>query len=319
MLSARDFEEKQILFVDIKKGVNTEIKFWNDNVRLFQDGKNQNQLSCHRVFVIFVVGDFSLTSYVIRNCIAYGISIFLLKNNFETYATIESSAEGNYLLRQEQYSNEREFEMAKAIVENKILNQYLLLKEAGALSKNEFKLLMKEKTEKIANARGEKELLGIEGSVTRSFFDGYFKDIGWYKRMPRVKIDPYNVLLDIGYTFLFNYIDSLLRLYGFDTYKGFYHKTFFQRKSLACDIMEPFRCIIDRQLLKSVNLKQINKDDFKYQNERYVLPWKNNRKYVKIFLDAIAKNKNEMFRYVKEYYQFSMNDDREFPVFKITR
>ena len=56
----------------------------------------------------------------------------------------------------------------------------------------------------------------------------------------------------------FNCMDSLLRLYGFDTYKGFYHKLFFQRKSLACDVMEPFRCVIDKQILKAFNLGQID-------------------------------------------------------------
>ena len=52
--------------------------------------------------------------------------------------------------------------------------------------------------------------------------------------------------MDIGYTYLFNFIDALLRLYGFDTYLGFYHKEFYQRKSLVCDVVEPFRCIIDK-------------------------------------------------------------------------
>jgi CRISPR-associated protein Cas1 len=62
-----------------------------------------------------------------------------------------------------------------------------------------------------------------------------------------------------------------LRLYGFDVYKGFYHKLFFNRKSLASDIMEPFRCVIDKALLKAFNLKQINEKDFKIVDGRYVL------------------------------------------------
>ena len=78
--------------------------------------------------------------------------------------------------------------------------------------------------------------------------------------------------MDIGYTQIFNFIDSILRLYGFDTYKGVYHKLFFARKSLACDIEEPFRSIIDKALLKAHNLNQINPDDFVFEKGGFKLP-----------------------------------------------
>ena len=89
--------------------------------------------------------------------------------------------------------------------------------------------------------------------------------------MPGVKPDATNLLLDMGYTFLFNFIDALLLLFGFDSYKGCYHKLFFQRKSLSCDVVEPFRCIIEKQILKSYHLKQINKDDFFIEQWKYAL------------------------------------------------
>jgi CRISPR-associated protein Cas1 len=50
------------------------------------------------------------------------------------------------------------------------------------------------------------------------FFTNYFKEIGWNRRSPRAKNDVKNLLMDIGYTYLFHYIEALLRLYGFDNY-----------------------------------------------------------------------------------------------------
>jgi CRISPR-associated protein Cas1 len=258
------------------------------------------------------VGDISITSVLIEKCVKYGISLCLLKNNLELYAEIASRAEGNYLLRDKQYKNspEGELDLAKCVVRNKINNQLVLLrmeKKADAAIKG----VENEVVAKIETVKDGQELLGIEGNMTKIFFQLYFSDLGWRRRMPRTKFDPYNVLLDIGYTFLFNYVDALLRLYGFDTYKGFYHKLFFQRKSLTCDIVEPLRCIIDRQLLKSFNLKQINERDFKVMSGRYVLEYSKSQKYAEIFLGAITNRKEEIFSYVKDFYRHIMNEEKK--------
>lgn len=309
MLSLNDFKEKQILFIHNSREGENELKFRNDNIVYLKDGKIENQISCYKVLAIFMLGDASLTTVFARKSVEFGISIFLLKNNFETYASIKSKAEGNYLLRMKQYEGKGDFLMAKNVVKNKLFNQVKLLKQ----DKN----LGEEISEKIEKVRDEKELLGIEGNYTKNFFNSYFEGLEWKRRIPRAKFDEYNLLLDIGYNFLFNYVDSLLRLYGFDVYKGFYHKLFFKRKSLSCDIMEPFRCIIDRQLVKSFNLKQIDKKDFKFSNGHLFLDYEKSQKYADIFLNGILKHKEEIFNYIYGFYRFMMDDGRDFPFFEI--
>ncbi len=317
MLSIPDFKEKQILFIQPERSAENKIKLVNDNIAFLKDDKIINQLSCHKIFAIFIIGDISITSVLVRNCLKCGISIFLLKNNFETYAVIGCGADGNYLLRNKQYNFSDEFKLAKCTVKNKILNQLALLKIGENINGADFKKMETELSGKIDSAKDNKELLGLEGSSTKNFFQIYFGEIDWYKRMPRTKVDHYNVLMDMGYTFLFNYIDSLLRLYGFDTYKGFYHKLFFQRKSLTCDIVEPFRCIIDKQLLKSYHLGQIDKKDFDYSNGRYLLKYDKSQKYSGLFLDSILSHKENIFLYVKNFYRFMMEKEFEYPIFKI--
>jgi len=109
-----------------------------------------------------------------------------------------------------------------------------------------------------------------------------------------------------------------LKLFGFDTYKGVYHTLFFQRKSLACDLMEPFRPLIDKEILKAYNLKQIDEKDFSFKNGSYSLSWKNQAKYSKIFLGMLVSQKSHIFRYIRDYYRYFMRPDKyKFPQTKI--
>jgi len=311
MLSLTDFLEKQILVIFAEEIKSNHVRFGNDNIIFEKDGEIINQLSCYKVLSLFIIGDFTLTTPLIKKCRKFGISISLLGNNFECYASILCKSDANYLLRQKQYSSTNDFINAKSLVKNKIYNQSAMAKDYGKDLG-----LIEPVFDKINNCENEKELLGIEGSISKQYFENMFKELSWYKRMPRTKVDELNVLLDLGYTFLFNFIGSLLSLYGFDLYRGFYHKLYFQRKSLACDIMEPFRVLIDKQIIKSFNLNQFALKDFRHENGRYYLPFDKQRKYVQVFLECLIDREEDIFQYVKEYYRH-VAKNTEFPEFKI--
>jgi len=313
MLTLPDFKQKQILFINSKNYKISKIKFINDNICLSENDKIVNRVSCHNIFMVFVIGDCSFTSVFIRKCKNYGVSIILLNSNFKPYAKIISKAEGNYLLREKQYSIKNELEIARKIIFIKISNQAALLKHKNI---NNVADELDEYKKSAILAKTSNDLLGVEGSASKLFFKNYFEEIGWQKRMPRSRIDIQNLLLDNGYTILFNFIDALLSSYGFDEYKGFYHKLFFQRKSLVCDIIEPFRCIIDKQLLKSYNLGQINEKDFKFIDGQWILLIKNRNKYLDIFTKAIMDQKENIFIFTRNFYYYIMNKS-EFPDFNI--
>ena len=123
----------------------------------------------------------------------------------------------------------------------------------------------------------------------------YFKNLDYKKRESRERKDTLNLLFDIGYSQLFNFIEANLELYGFDTYLGVYHKFFYQRKSLVCDIMEPFRCIIERKIRKGYNLKQIRNEDFEFKKGECFVKRKFKKKYHEFFLNEILDNKEQIF------------------------
>jgi CRISPR-associated protein Cas1 len=317
MLSLPDFKEKQLLFAHAEWGSKSSLRFANDNIVFSKEGKVVNRASCHKVFAVFITGDLAVTSRLLEEAGKHAISLFFLRNNFELYAPFSAAAEGNYLLRMKQYSlsEDEEFRVSKMLVKNKAENQVRLLKSRDKTEN--WKRYLADALMRISGASTNHELLGIEGELSRNFFTRYFKEIRWYRRMPRVKPDAPNFLLDMGYTYLFNLVDALLRLHGFDTYKGIYHRLFFQRKSLTCDLVEPFRCIIDHELLKAYNLKQVDESDFMVVGKGVSLPFKNQRKYAAIFLSAIMEHKEEIFSFVHDFYRFMMDPKNAFPKFKM--
>lgn len=320
MMSTRDFECKQIAFVFINRG--EKISFKNDNIVITDaEGKIKHQSTCYRLFLLFICGDYCLTTGILDRASKFGFNLVFMNPNLRVTKIIPSKAEGNVLLRKKQYAYEKT-DIASHIISNKIHNQNELLKQRRHKTDEEkdvIKKLAQFEEDVLKPELSVQEIMGIEGISAKLYFQTLFKTYSWTARRPRVKHDITNCLLDIGYTILFNVINSLLEMYGFDVYVGILHTQFFHRKSLVCDLEEPFRPIIDGALIKALNLGQINEKDFWKNQNQYILPWKNSAKYVEIFIKAIMEYKNEVFIYLQSYYRAFMRNKslNEFPVFDL--
>ncbi len=286
----------------------------NENIVLQEKDSYKiiNQVSAYKVFALFIVGHSTLTSVLFDRSKKYGFSIIFMNNNFHYIGTIGSEAEGNYLLRLKQYHFSKTLALSQHIVKNKINNQLNLLKLIRNKS-NDLKstiLNLKQSLKQVNIIEEEKSLLGIEGNCSKQYLKHVFKELNFQGRRPRTKKDPLNITLDIGYTYLFNFIECLMRLYGFDIYVGVYHKLFYQRKSLVCDLVEPFRCLIDEKIVSSFGLKQFKEVDFEKRKEEYVLKKEEVRKYTKVFFKSLLKRKEEIFTYIQSYYRAFMQEKK---------
>ncbi|HOT13993.1 MAG TPA: type V CRISPR-associated endonuclease Cas1 [Bacteroidales bacterium] len=284
--------------------------------------KTLTKLPFQKILALFVVGHITITTPLIDKCTRFGIPVVVMKPNFRPVFFFSVTAEANFLLRQKQYEWDKEdISIPKILVANKIQNQLRLLEKT------------RKKTEQIDKAKEHcakaisllKEapdydtVMGIEGRIAKSYFAAYFDELGWKARCPRAKTDPVNVTLDIGYTILFNYVEAFVRLFGFDPYIGVYHRLWFRRKSLICDLMEPFRCIIDQQVRKAFNTKQCKDEDFLLFKNEYVLKREKNSDYTHMFYDVLIEYKSDVFRYVRSYYRCFMQRKSvpDYPTFNI--
>ncbi|MBS9783960.1 type V CRISPR-associated endonuclease Cas1 [Candidatus Gracilibacteria bacterium] len=317
MLSSPDFMQKQIviIFSHQLRG----LQFANENIIIKEDGKIIEQTSLYKVFCIFLIGEATITTKLLEKLQSFGVSLVLFRKNLRPITTIRLHTNGNIELRAKQYElfgNKKEKQkIANNCISNKILNQENTLK---SIRNN--KEIYKGIAKKLHYLAGESviasdlnTLLGIEGNAAKYFFHNFYRDMDWMGRYPRTKIDINNTLLDMGYTYLFHFLEGLLSIYGFDIYEGFFHTRYFQRKSLVCDVQEPFRVIIDKALRKAYNLGQINPKDFGCKNNMYYIKPKYIGKYSYIFSKAILENKKMMYDYVYALYRYVGDSSRPLP------
>lgn len=182
-------------------------------------------------------------------------------------------------------------------------------------------------------------ILGIEGNCAKNFFSILNKlftsvNLGFKfeQREKHPPLDPINATLSFLYTLLTMEYASALETVGLDSYIGFYHKLRSGRVSLACDLVEETRCVIERLVLTLFNLKILNEKDFEHQVSGAVWLSKEGRR--KVITKWQEKKRSELIHpFLKEkipygllpYVQSSLlakfirGDIEEYPPFLITQ
>lgn len=271
--------------------------------------KTLTKLPFQKILALFVIGHISITTPLIEKCQKFGVALVVMKPSLRPVFFWANSAEANFLLHQRQYEYSKEdISIAKVIVDNKLRNQQKALNDTRRKDETTIQAqhLIDGCIEVLPSIVEYDALMGLEGRAAKAFFQAFYQDFDWQQRRPRAKCDALNATLDIGYTMLFNYVECFLRMFGFDLYVGVYHRMWFKRKSLVCDIMEPFRAIIDKAVRAAWNRKQFSERDFIVQKGEYLLKRERNGDYCRVFFDALIPYKAEVFKYVQTYYRCFM-------------
>lgn len=297
MLNHLDISKKSIVFVCQKLEEKIHLCIENDCLLEKIGEEKIAKVSLHKILSVIISGNFSITSNLINKLSFNNILVIITDDFLKKISIIEPEINGNYDIRKKQYlKNDIEtLEIANNIVKEKLKNQNNLL------------LFLKKDIIKFENKENLnlKELLGFEGNFGREYFKKVFSEYNWYKRLPQSKIDELNFLLDFGYSLLFNLINCFCVIFGLDCYKGYYHQLYFERKSLVCDLIEPFRPIIDASIINIFKYNIYQKNDFVFVNSlicSFKNGYKTKIKYLKFFLKSILSHKIEIFEFIRSFY-----------------
>lgn len=183
-------------------------------------------------------------------------------------------------------------ELWSKIVKNKIMNQALLLNK---IDSDKYDWMMEYIDEVALGDETNRE--GISAKV-------YFNEL-FGMNFIRNDNDEINAALNYGYAILLSTVNKEIVSNGYLTQLGIHHKNEYNEFNLSCDLMEPFRVIIDnfvcynraRELDSNYKLDIINifNNTYKYQGKNYTL-----KDIIKIFVKNTLNSINDINNY-KEF------------------
>lgn len=313
MHSHKDIENKSVFLIN---GTQNQVFRVQNGFICIQNSETKKaitKLPFPKMLCIIIIGHTSITTSFIEHANKHGVPLVVMKPNFRTVYFFGTMTEGNYLLRQKQYAwDKTNLSIAKHLIINKIFNCQVILQKTKRKSPaiDKFNKALSSSMRYIAACDTLYKLMAAEGRMASYFFEALFDRFGWRCRVPRAKPDYINSLLDIGYTALFNYIEANARLFGFDLYVGVLHQLWFQRKSLVCDLQEPFRCIVDHCSYKALQKELITEDDFRYFKGSYYIKPEARSKVTKLYYEAIIQYKMPIYLYIQAYYRNFMKGNK---------
>ncbi len=194
--------------------------------------------------IIVENGMVSITSYLINELINNKIKLIFCdeKHNpagevMPYYGSFNTSKK---ILNQIKWKKERKDEIWRQIVKYKIHNQAMLLKKLDIVGYE--KLLEFEKEVEIADKTNR------EGHAAKVYFNLLFT-----KDFIRGTNSMINSGLDYGYAIILSTINKDVVSKGYITQIGINHKSEFNQFNLTCDLMEPFRPLIDEIVYNNQN------------------------------------------------------------------
>lgn len=256
-----------------------------ENVVMNIDYEVKGRVPIHKLDAIVCFGQVSVSPALMAHCTDNAITITHLNKYGKFQARIEGAVSGNVLLRREQYrisdNPERVQPICHSIILGKVHNQRQVVRRylrdyKSQLDENIVNQL--ETTQKrlelglhkILATQNLPDLLGREGEMASLYFSvfPYFirnTDFDFKRRTRNPPTDAMNALLSFTYTLMTHDCRSALETVGLDPACGVFHQLRPGRPSLALDLVEEFRPIIDRFVLSLVNKRQLNKSDFKQE------------------------------------------------------
>ena len=156
--------------------------------------------------------------------------------NMPLYANVGHSGR---LFRQIEWRQSVKDQVWRKIVIQKIKSEAYILKIFGEVNAAEILL-------EYANNVVDGDSSNREGFAAKVYFSALFG-----KSFTRHDSDALNAALDYGYSIIISMVSKAIVSCGYSTAIGIHHKGELNSFNLACDLMEPFRAIVDGIVVSS--------------------------------------------------------------------
>lgn len=268
-----------------------------------KDGEGKVTVPLSTLKQVVIYGNVQLSTQAMETLLEEGIPTAFLSIYGQFKGTLSPIQTKTPSLRMAQFISfhnpDIRLKVSKEIVRSKILNCRALLMRSLRSDDDEFTEdesaeKLKEFSQLAEKAQGIDELLGIEGSAARIYFENLPRmiktpekcEFDFNERNRRPPKDPVNALLSLGYSLLLKDVMSAIGIVGLDPCIGLYHSQHHNRPSLALDLMEEFRPLIaDSVALTLINKKMITREDFLQFGKACYLNESGRRKFFETYED----------------------------------
>lgn len=233
----------------------------------------------------------SVSSYLLKELINNKINIVFCDEKHNPFGQItpfySSHNTSKKIMRQVKWSKTDMNNLWDEIIKNKILNQALNIRN---IDNDKYDLIMSY-LDDVKNG----DATNREGLASKVYFSALFGS-----DFIRHKNDDINAALNYGYAILLSTFNKEIVSLGYVTQLGIHHKNEFNQFNLSCDLMEPFRILIDKFVLEN-ECKKLNSEykakltslfdqKYSYNDKKYTM--KDIIKlYTKDTLDVLEMNK----------------------------
>jgi CRISPR-associated protein Cas1 len=252
------------------------VRLSGDQLLIEQEGVVEARARIGELSQLVLMGGARCTPAALHRCLDEGIPVLHMSGTGWFYGITRGMDHRNIELRLAQFSaaqdSHRSLEIARALIEAKILNSRVLLRRNGSPSPNELALL-EALARRSTEARDADTLLGLEGTAAKIYYGGFPGMLkvddadrpvfDFERRNRRPPADPMNALLSFVNALLTKDWTITLFAVGLDPLLGFYHRPRFGKPALALDMMEAFRPVIAESVtINVVNNGEVGPDDF---------------------------------------------------------
>lgn len=300
------------LYLDRK---NLGIKLDGQALALYEDGDRKGSVPLHLLDRVVLRGNVQLESRLLGALSERNIGLLVLSGrNTEATAMLAGRAHSDSSRRLGQYSismdDDLRAPLARWLVLVKIRSQLRMLKRAmddrpdlrhplTAASQTLLGILGQLREEAVSLSLDS--LRGYEGAAAAAYFGGFTRlfapTLNFTGRHKRPPPDPVNACLSLGYTLLHYDAVRACHIVGLDSMLGFYHDISFGRESLACDLMEPLRPLMDGWVWQLFRQRELRAEHFSDDNGRCLMNKAGRQRFYAFYESHAAPARRLLRRY----------------------
>lgn len=236
----------------------------------FRDGKKSKSLPLEKLRQLVLIGTPTISSGAFSAMVRFNLSWYLLdsfgvpKGSFVVNDPMDSHlslvAQANSISNQEM-----RLSLARKLIYAKLANFAELASKIHGKPKDfRSKAILEELACHTQKADSISGLMGLEGAGAARWYgqlEGRLAgNFHFHRRTAPGARDPINALLNVGYTVLQHFTSHMIGLVGLAPALGFMHSPSPGHATLASDLQEPFRHLVDRVVIRTTKL--ISRSDF---------------------------------------------------------